>query len=195
MHQPESASPLVNETSKSDIRCPSNCARLLTDATTETRQMVTKKVCTDTARSESRRPTAYLIHERIVQPDQLELFLLAKVGFALDDAQAMVSASTLYSSSGIISRIIGTPSQAVRQNIGASGPARLNVQQSAIAYQFAKVLEHATTVFGTIRLAEEWLDRPCRHLAGSVPLDMVDNYLGFQVVEDYLERIELGVYQ
>ena len=68
-------------------------------------------------------------------------------------------------------------------------------QKSAVAFQFAKVLEHATTVFGTQRLAEEWLDRPCKHLAGNVPLDLIDNSLGFQVVEDYLERVELGVYQ
>lgn len=55
-------------------------------------------------------------------------------------------------------------------------------QKSAVAFQFAKVLEHATTVFGTQRLAEEWLDRPCKHLAGNVPLNLIDNpILGFRL--------------
>lgn len=35
----------------------------------------------------------------------------------------------------------------------------------------------------------------CRHIAGNAPLDLIDNVLGFQLVEAYLERIELGVYQ
>jgi putative toxin-antitoxin system antitoxin component (TIGR02293 family) len=69
------------------------------------------------------------------------------------------------------------------------------VLQSAIAFQYAKVLEDAMSVFGTLRLAEEWLAKPCRHLAGNIPLDLVSNPLGFQVVENYLERLELGVYQ
>jgi len=56
-------------------------------------------------------------------------------------------------------------------------------------------LEHATTVFGTLRLAEEWLAKPCRRLDDDTPLDLVGNPVGFQVIEDYLERVELGVYQ
>ncbi|MGF0238074.1 MbcA/ParS/Xre antitoxin family protein [Rhodococcus sp. IEGM1300] len=42
---------------------------------------------------------------------------------------------------------------------------------------------------------QKWLDRPCKHLAGNVPLNLIDNSLGFQAVEDYLERIELAAYQ
>jgi len=50
-------------------------------------------------------------------------------------------------------------------------------------------------VFGSQPLAEEWLGRPSQFLRGGVPLDMIDNPVGFQAVEDYLERIEYGVYQ
>lgn len=49
--------------------------------------------------------------------------------------------------------------------------------------------------FGTLWLAEEWLAKPCRYLAGNIPLDLVGNPFGFQAVEDYLERVELVVYQ
>jgi putative toxin-antitoxin system antitoxin component (TIGR02293 family) len=72
---------------------------------------------------------------------------------------------------------------------------RLDPLQSAIPLQFAKVLEHATVVFGTLAAAEEWLERPCRYLDGFIPLDLVDNPLGLQVLEDYLDRIKHGAYQ
>jgi uncharacterized protein (DUF2384 family) len=43
-------------------------------------------------------------------------------------------------------------------------------------------------------LAEEWLGRPCKYLEGDAPLAVVDNALGFQVVQDYLNRIEVALY-
>ncbi|KAA0986303.1 DUF2384 domain-containing protein [Pseudomonas sp. ANT_J12] len=152
---------------------------------------------TQTAKSTlpARTPTEYLTQVKIEQLSQLSIFLLAMEGFALKDVQAMLSISELYSSSRVIGRIVGKSIRTSQRQGDDSKTARLNVQQDAVAFQYAKVLEHATTVFGALRLAEEWLDRPCKHLAGSVPLDLIDNSLGFQAVEDYLERVELGVYQ
>ena len=60
---------------------------------------------------------------------------------------------------------------------------------------YAKALEHAANVFGSQQLAEDWLRKPCTYLDGQVPLELIDNSQGFKVVEDYLSRIELGVYQ
>lgn len=60
---------------------------------------------------------------------------------------------------------------------------------------YAQVLAHATNVFGSQPLAEEWLRRPCKFLEGGVPLDMIDNPVGLQTIEGYLDRIEYGVYQ
>jgi putative toxin-antitoxin system antitoxin component (TIGR02293 family) len=157
--------------------------------------MVTSQSREDITYTQLRKPTDYLTHDRIEHPDQLGLFLLAKEGFAIDDVRSMVSASVLYSSLGIINRIVRTRSPKVHRQGDASTPARLNAQQSAVAYQFARALEHAITVFGTMKLAEEWLARPCRYLAGNAPVDMIDIHFGFRAVEDYLERVELGVYQ
>ncbi|MGU0800372.1 antitoxin Xre/MbcA/ParS toxin-binding domain-containing protein [Pseudomonas aeruginosa] len=73
-------------------------------------------------------------------------------------------------------------------------PVRLPPRQSAIALQYARTLEQALTVFGTIDLAGTWLSRPCNRLDGEVPLNIVDNSLGFRAVRDYLGRIEYGLY-
>ena len=143
-------------------------------------------------KSDVRKPTEYLTQISSGQLSQLDIFLLAKKeGFALQHARAMVSISKLYASSKVIDRILGKS----KPHKTDDGSLRLNASQSAIAFQFAKVLEQAAKVFGSLPLAEEWLQKPCRHLAGLAPLNLVDNPLGYRAIEDYLERVELGVYQ
>jgi len=72
---------------------------------------------------------------------------------------------------------------------------RLNHPQNAVAFQFEEVLKHAIIVFGDQQLAEDWLKKPCRYLGSKIPLELINTPLGFQVIEDYLTRIEHGVYQ
>ena len=76
----------------------------------------------------------------------------------------------------VIDRILGK-SKLKKTDDGTS---RLNASQSAVAFQFAKVLEYATTVFGSLPLAEEWLQKPCRHLADLVPLTLVETHLDLE---------------
>ncbi|WP_447869086.1 antitoxin Xre/MbcA/ParS toxin-binding domain-containing protein [Pseudomonas putida] len=141
--------------------------------------------------SDDRKPTESLTQVGSGQLSQLDIFLLAKEGFALQDVRAMVSISKLYTSSKVMDRILGKSKPKKTDD----GTTRLNISQSAIAFQFAKVLEQAATVFGSLPLAEEWLQKPCRYLADLAPLTLVDNPLGFRAIEDYLGRVELGVYQ
>ncbi len=102
--------------------------------------------------------------------------------------------SCLYSTKRIMSRIMSKSSRKIKRQ-GIKKPAHLNSQQSAMALHHAKVLEHAINVFGNQKLAEEWLGRPCKYLNDNVPLEVIDNPAGLQAIEDYLERIEYGVYQ
>ncbi|WP_417695131.1 antitoxin Xre/MbcA/ParS toxin-binding domain-containing protein [Pseudomonas sp.] len=60
---------------------------------------------------------------------------------------------------------------------------------------YAKFLERAADVFGSQPLAEDWLRKPCKYLDDHVPLELIDSSQGLQVVEDYLARVERGVYQ
>lgn len=72
---------------------------------------------------------------------------------------------------------------------------RLEAHQSAIAFQYAKILERVSGVSGKQATAEEWLSRPCLYLEGLTPLDLIYNAISFQVIKDYLDRIEFGIYQ
>lgn len=156
--------------------------------------MVTADIYPHGAPRPRRRPTEYLLREDAGQLSPVMVYRLTAKGFDLKDVQAMLALSDLYSTQKIMSRIVGKSVRTLQRQ-GSKQEAHLNSQQSAVAFQFARVLEHAINVFGSQRLAEEWLGRPCKQLDGDVPLDMIDNPVGFQVVEDYLERIEYGVYQ
>lgn len=57
------------------------------------------------------------------------------------------------------------------------------------------LLAHAATIFGTQTHAEEWLARPCSRLGNRIPAEIIRDSAGLQIVEEYLERIQLGVYQ
>ncbi len=143
----------------------------------------------------ARRPTEYLLQADIGQLSSVMVYRMTIKGFALKDVQDMLSMSLLYSTQKVLSRIVGRSVRTLQRQGSSKQPTQLNAQQSAVAYQYAKVLEHAINVFGTQKLAEEWLGRPCKYLDGDVPLDVIDNPIGFQTVEDYLERVALGVYQ
>ena len=140
-------------------------------------------------------PTEYLIRQDPKELNPLGVLRLAREGFELADVESMLSACQLYQSNDILGRIVGRSAKAVRKQIAAGKTFRLSYQQSVLAYQYAKVLESATSVFGCQRIAEEWLSKPCKQLAGIIPLDAIDNAIGFRTVEDYLERVVRGVYQ
>lgn len=157
--------------------------------------MITTEARTSKAAPVERRPTEYLLHIDAGQLSPMMVYRLTVKGFPLKAVQEMLSISVLYSNQKIMSRIVGKSVRTLQRQGSTKQPAQLNSQQSAVALQYAKVLEHAINVFGTQNLAEEWLGRPCKYLDGDVPLEVIDNPIGFQAVEDYLERIEYGVYQ
>lgn len=156
-------------------------------------------MATTSARSPQHQQTALKPTDCLTQADTellsvLELYRLVKEGFVLRDVETMLALSNLYSSKQVVVRILGKSKRTIRR-LGLVESYRLNPYQSSVAFQYAKALEHAIAVFGTQKCAEEWLGRPCRYLADNLPVDLLDNSLGFKVVEDYLARIELGVYQ
>ncbi|MNR13064.1 hypothetical protein D3C85_1294480 [compost metagenome] len=142
----------------------------------------------------TRKPTEVLLHGRKGDTRML-IIKYTQEGFDLSDVREMLSASELYMGHGLVERITGKSVRTVQRLAKETEPVRLNQQQSTIAYQYAQSLEHATNVFGNLQLAENWLQKPCKFLEGHTPLELIDNSLGFQVVEDYLTRIEHGVYQ
>ncbi|MFJ4052116.1 antitoxin Xre/MbcA/ParS toxin-binding domain-containing protein [Pseudomonas sp. NPDC089743] len=122
------------------------------------------------------------------------MYRLVREGFSLAQVRAMVASSPLYSAASVLDRILGSSDRRGQRQKKQARRVRLNARQSATAFQYAQALERAIAVFGNQQLAEQWLGRPCNYLAGKVPLDVIENWWGFKSVEDYLQKIELGIY-
>jgi putative toxin-antitoxin system antitoxin component (TIGR02293 family) len=70
----------------------------------------------------------------------------------------------------------------------------LNPEQSGRTWKLAEVLAKATAVFGSKEEAEQWLERPATGLDQRRPIDLLATPAGVQLVEDFLVRLEYGVY-
>jgi len=141
------------------------------------------------------KPTWFLIHVDAGQLSDYDIYKRTTEGFHRHDVDALISAYQPLAHKKITSRIIGKSIRTLQRQNSAGRSERLDALQSAVAFQYAKVLEDAINVFGDQQLAEQWLSRPCKYLDGDIPLDVIHNPMGFQAVEDYLERIKYGVYQ
>jgi putative toxin-antitoxin system antitoxin component (TIGR02293 family) len=70
----------------------------------------------------------------------------------------------------------------------------LSQEQSGRTWKFAEILAKATAVFGSREEAEQWLERPAIGLEQRRPLDLLATPAGVKIVEDFLQRLEYGVY-
>jgi putative toxin-antitoxin system antitoxin component (TIGR02293 family) len=58
----------------------------------------------------------------------------------------------------------------------------------------AEILTRATSVFGSRAVGEQWLAQPATGLDQRRPIDLLTTPAGMELVEDFLGRIEYGVY-
>ena len=141
------------------------------------------------------KPTEYLTGSGSGQLSELAIALQVKEGFEVSNVQAMISGSVLFSSAKFKRRLLGKPVRSFNKEAYAPYLERLSARKSALVYQYAKILEASISIFGSQQRAEEWLVQPCSRLEGSIPVELVENPVGFRLVIDYLERVEFGVYQ
>ena len=70
----------------------------------------------------------------------------------------------------------------------------LRPEQSGRTWKFAEILAKATAVLGSQEEAEQWLERPAIGLNQRRPIDLLATPAGVEMIEDFLERLEFGVY-
>jgi putative toxin-antitoxin system antitoxin component (TIGR02293 family) len=96
------------------------------------------------------------------------------------------------------------PWEAVAGAIGMSARTRqrrekhptesLSQGQAGRTWKLAELLVRATAVFGSRDAAEKWLGAPAIGLDQRRPIELLSTPAGLELVEDYLGRIEYGVY-
>ena len=67
-------------------------------------------------------------------------------------------------------------------------------EQSGRTWKLAEILARAAAVFGSKEEAEQWLERPATGLNQRRPIDLLASPAGVALVEDFLVRLEYGVY-
>jgi putative toxin-antitoxin system antitoxin component (TIGR02293 family) len=70
----------------------------------------------------------------------------------------------------------------------------LSKEQGGRAWKFAEILAKATEVLGSQAEAERWLERPAIGLDQHRPIDLLATPVGVTLVEEYLDRLDYGVY-
>ena len=92
-----------------------------------------------------------------------------------------------------LERAIGVSLRTMQRKQGDTAK-RLSTEQAGRAWQFAEMLARATAVLGSQESAERWLEHPAIGLDRNVPIDLLATPAGAKMVDDYLTRLEYGVY-
>lgn len=71
---------------------------------------------------------------------------------------------------------------------------QLSPEQSGRMWKLAEILAKASSIFGSKEEAEQWLERPAVGLNQRKPIDLLATPAGVELVEDFLVRLEYGVY-
>lgn len=125
--------------------------------------------------------------------DRMEIYRAVRNGFPLQSVLDMIENCEVYKQRGVLSKIVGASDRTLARRLKTPNEA-LTAEQSTRALNYAEVLEKATDVLGSRELAEQWMVKPARGLDGEVPIDLISNSVGYELVTDFLTRIEYGVY-
>ena len=80
------------------------------------------------------------------------------------------------------------------QRHAAASSKQLSPEQSGRTWKLAEILAKAASIFGSKEEAEQWLERPAIGLNQRKPIDLLATPAGTELVEDFLIRVEHGVY-
>nr|WP_295468901.1 antitoxin Xre/MbcA/ParS toxin-binding domain-containing protein [Mesorhizobium sp.] len=70
----------------------------------------------------------------------------------------------------------------------------LSTEQSSRTWNFARILTKASAVLGSQSEAERWMIAPAIGLDGRRPIDLLATAAGTDLVQEFLDRLEYGVY-
>jgi putative toxin-antitoxin system antitoxin component (TIGR02293 family) len=140
-----------------------------------------------------RQPIIALLLPGTNTDDRMEVFRATKTGFPLSSVVDLVESVDAFKRNNVLSKIFGLSDRTLARRMKNKDES-LSQEQSARALYYAEILEKAQEVFGTRQLAEEWMIKPALGLDGETPIDLLSNPVGYELVADFLHRLEYGVY-
>lgn len=125
---------------------------------------------------------------------RLEVFGLVERGIPLASVHLFLSDLHLLKDEHVLRRIIGMSQRTLKRRLGTNPECLLSPQKSAVILRFAEVLELAEQVFGQRQVAISWMSAPCLHLDQLVPIEILHNPVGYELVSEHLTRLEYGIF-
>ncbi|MBU6960918.1 DUF2384 domain-containing protein [Pseudomonas sp. CVAP len=124
--------------------------------------------------------TAFEVHE------------LIEKGFPSDVVISFVQSINRFKDKQVFVKIIGISDRTLQRRI--KNPEPLTSEQSSSAWRLAKIFSKAEEVFGDRQESANWMVTPALGLEGRAPMDLLTTQVGFELVDDFLTRMEYGVY-
>lgn len=134
--------------------------------------------------------------ETIPKPVQssLEAHDLLMVGLPTSALLYLIAHVSFLANAGILDKTIGISVRTLQRRKKEPKDTILSVEQSNRTWKFAEVLGRATEILGSRKEAETWMNTPAIGLNQRKPIDLLATAVGLEAIEDYLTRIEYGVY-
>lgn len=134
--------------------------------------------------------------ETIPKPVQssLEAHDLLMVGLPTSALLYLTAHVSFLANAGILDKTIGISVRTLQRRKKEPKDTILSVEQSNRTWKFAEVLGRATEILGSRKEAETWMNTPAIGLNQRKPIDLLATAVGLEAIEDYLTRIEYGVY-
>jgi putative toxin-antitoxin system antitoxin component (TIGR02293 family) len=124
--------------------------------------------------------TAFEVHELIER------------GFPSEAVIGFVQSITGFKDKQVFVKIIGLSDRTLQRRI--KNPEPLTSEQSSSAWRLAKVFSKAEEILGDRQQAANWMITPALGLEGRAPMDLLTTQVGFELVDDFLTRMDYGVY-
>jgi putative toxin-antitoxin system antitoxin component (TIGR02293 family) len=94
---------------------------------------------------------------------------------------------------GDVAKVLGISTRTLRRQ-SETPDKQMPTDLASKAWLFAETLAKATEIFGGKEEAERWMSKPAMGLDGQRPIDMLQTGQGAELVNDFLTRLEYGVY-
>ena len=130
------------------------------------------------------------VEEKPQSQQQLVTVGLIRQGFPVETVGRVASRYGI--SSGQLAKMLGSSERTISRR--KKEKKSLDATSSDRIYRLARIFALAEEVFSSPQVAQDWLKRPNRALAGAIPFELLDTDAGPQQVEEVLSRIEYGVY-
>jgi putative toxin-antitoxin system antitoxin component (TIGR02293 family) len=115
-------------------------------------------------------------------------------GLPADALLHLVSSVPFLEQGDALKKAIGLSLRTLQRHKAKNAPQLLSVEQGNRTWRFAEIFAHAIDVMGSEDAAEIWMNKSAIGLANRKPVDLLATSAGVEAVEEYLTRLEYGVY-